>query len=223
MSKSIVHIGKEANKLDAQLTAGVDPEAQMEFGGVNGVGTNRMKAVAAAIRLGHCGWTERGLSRKHVSVVASGDSSVTEATLSNIERAISGLEIAETQRTELVRKALSCLGSECNRSGLRPVAAELSIDTGYLSRLLSGSRNLPPKPPRPYRIKAVMIAARPNKVAAMLNFTVMVMRISRLSFASSISQSCCLAIAKSNSFTASLHKPGAGDADRHLAWPRGLV
>ena len=144
VARSIVHIGKEANNLDIQAASGIDPEAQVEFL-VDVDKVKRTAAVADAVsRLG-LGKVAReaGLSRKHVAAVSGGASASTEATLSNIERAISSLEISASKQSAEMQRALRSLQAECKQSGLRQTAMALGVSASTLSRALSGERRLP--------------------------------------------------------------------------------
>lgn len=143
MAKSIVHIGKEANKLDIQMASGIDPGAQVEFH-IDAVKARRLKAIAALVRrFGPSAIArEAGLSRKHISAAAGGATSISEPALSSIERAISGLEIAATKHSAEMKQALESLQAECDRIGLRQVANKLEIGPSTVSRILSGQRRM---------------------------------------------------------------------------------
>jgi hypothetical protein len=143
IARSIVHIGKEANKLDPQSAMGVDPTAQAEFH-VDTSRATRLKVIEIAARqFGPARIArEAGLSRKHISGIAGSGAAVTEATLSKIERAISGLEIAEKKRSKESADLLDCLRTECKQGGLRQAADKLGVCPGVLSRVVAGQRHL---------------------------------------------------------------------------------
>jgi hypothetical protein len=156
IARSIVHIGKEANRLDIQSVSGVDPDAQVEFCAVSESRAGRLKAIRAALkkfgpsRLAR----ETGLSRQYLSKLAGGGVAVTEATLLKIEQAIAALEIIEARRHEKTDDARAWLRAECERIGLRQVALNLGVNAGHLSRMIAGTRpmlgavrSLWPRPP----------------------------------------------------------------------------
>jgi hypothetical protein len=142
--RSIVHIGKEANKLDIQSASGIDPDAQVEFEGNTGL-ASRLKAAGVAIsQIGVSRVArEADISRKHISMVANGSACASQGTLSDIERAISSLEIADKERSVEVERVRTLLWEECNRNGLRQVASRWEISPSSLSRFLSGQRRTP--------------------------------------------------------------------------------
>jgi hypothetical protein len=143
IARSIIHIGKEANKLEAQQTAGIDPHAQIEFL-FEAVGPGRLKAVAAAVkRLGAFRIArEAGFSRKHVASVAAGVAIPSNAALSKIERAIATLEIRETNHAVEIARVRAYLVAECRQKGVRQLAKSLKINPSTLSRVVSGQRLL---------------------------------------------------------------------------------
>jgi transcriptional regulator with XRE-family HTH domain len=143
IAKSIVHIGKEANKLDIQMAAGVDPDAQVEFHADASM-PGRLKAVVDAIRrLGPSRIAcEAGLSRTLLSTVANGTASPSEAALSKIERAILSLVVIEAKRAAEIAQVLKYLNTECKRVGPFQVANRLGISPSLLSRIISGQRSI---------------------------------------------------------------------------------
>ena len=140
IAKSVVHIGKEANKLEIQLATGFDPEAQVEYH------TDADNAERIALkRFGPARVArEAGLSRKHVSAVASGASAATWTAILKIEQAISSLSVTESSRSGETTQALDYLRTRCARIGLRQVACTLEISPGTLSRVVSGRRGISP-------------------------------------------------------------------------------
>jgi plasmid maintenance system antidote protein VapI len=143
IARSIVHIGKEANKLDIQAAAGVDPDAQVEFH-VDVARAGRLKVIVRAVKqFGPARVArEAGLSRKHISAIAGNKASVSDITLSKIERAISGLEIAETKQSRETAHLLHYLRTECEQVGLRQAADKLAVCPSVLSRVVAGQRGL---------------------------------------------------------------------------------
>jgi hypothetical protein len=107
-AKSIVLIGKEANKLDIQSAAGIDPGAQAEFHG-DVVRASRVKAIGrAAKRFGPTKIArESGLSRKHVTATITGTAIPSEFALSRIERAVLTLEVEDKNQAAHVREVLA--------------------------------------------------------------------------------------------------------------------
>ncbi len=118
-ARAIVHIGKEANKLEPQAAMGVELGAQVEFH-VDAGRAERMESITEGImRYGPVRVArEASLSRKHLSALAAGTTSATEAALSQIERAISSLEVMEIRLSEEVVQALIYLRAECERAGI---------------------------------------------------------------------------------------------------------
>ncbi len=144
IARSVVHIGKEANKLEIQSVAGVDPDAQIEFCAVSESLAVRLKAIKNALkRFGPTRVARKtGLSRKHLSELASGKASATEAALSKIEQAMAALEVVEVKQRCEADDVLVWLRAESKRIGLRELASNLNIDAGYLSRVLNKDRAL---------------------------------------------------------------------------------
>ncbi|MGA7711196.1 MAG: hypothetical protein WCA81_04790 [Rhizomicrobium sp.] len=144
IARSIIHIGKEANKLEIQSALGVDPDAQVEFCAVSESLAARLKVIKAAMkRFGTARLARQiGLSRKHLSGLASGKATATEATLSGIEQAITAREVVEVKQRQDADDMLVWLQAESKRIGLRRLAAKLGFDAGLLSRLLRGRRVL---------------------------------------------------------------------------------
>lgn len=142
--KSILHIGKEANKLEPQSVMGVDPKAQVEFCAVSESRAERLKAVCTALHnFGSCRMArETGLTRQYLSKVASGGVAVTEVTLSKIEQAMAVLEVGEARIRVEDEAVLAWLQAKCDRSNLRNVAAEIGVNAGQLSRILTRKRSL---------------------------------------------------------------------------------
>ena len=145
IAHSIVHIGKEANKLDIQSAAGVDPNAQVEFCAVSEGRAGRLKVIRAALKKFGPSHVARqtGLSRQYLSKLAGGGAAMAEAALSKIEQAIAAVEVVEAKRQGEVDKSLAWLRTECERIGLRAVAANLGVDAGHLSRIVTERRPLP--------------------------------------------------------------------------------
>ena len=143
IARSIVHIGKEANRLEMQLAAGTDPSAQAEFNVCAG-DTERMEAIKAALkRFGPSrAARDSGLSRKHISAVANGVAIPTEAALSKIEQAISRLEVTDAMRSKDTAQVLDYLRVESMRIGLRQLAINLCVQPSVLSRIISGRRTI---------------------------------------------------------------------------------
>lgn len=143
ISRSVVHIGKEANKLEPQQVTGIDPHAQVEFL-VAGDRAGRLKAIAAAVQQFSPSAVAReaGLSRKHVSAIAKGTVRASEAALSKIERAASALDVEGKRNSVEICRALGFLRAECERVGLRQIAGAMGIDPSILSRVVSEQRGL---------------------------------------------------------------------------------
>jgi hypothetical protein len=142
IARSIVHIGKEANKLDIQSVLGVDPNAQVEFCAVSESRAGRLRATRAGLKTFGPSRVARetGLSRQYLSKLAGGEVVVTEATLAKVEQAIGALEVVEAKRQGDVDESLAWLRIECERIGLRQVALDLGSNAGHLSRILASTR-----------------------------------------------------------------------------------
>ena len=145
VAKSIIHIGKEANKLDIQSVSGVDPDAQVEFCALSENRAGRVKSARAALKqFGPSRMARKtGLSRQYLSKLTGTQAIMPEATLAKIEQAMIPLEIAAQKAQGLIRVALEQLRLECDRNGLRHVAGILGVNPGHLSRIIAGERPMP--------------------------------------------------------------------------------
>ena len=146
IARSIVHIGKEANKLDIQSASGVDPNAQVEFCAVSESRAGRLMAIRTALKKSGPSRLARetGLSRQYLSKLAnSGGVAVADTTVSKLEQAFATLEVVETRRRREGETLLAWLRTECERIRMRKVAQNLGIDAGCLSRVLAGRRQMP--------------------------------------------------------------------------------
>src|SRR6185437_49352 len=143
IARSIIHIGKEANKLDIQAAAGVDPDAQIEFH-VDLARAGRLKVIVRAVKQFGTAQVAReaGLSRKHIWAIAGGAASATDPTFSKIEKAVSSLDIALARQSLETAEVLDHLRSERERLGLREVADALGLSPSFISRVLSGRRRI---------------------------------------------------------------------------------
>ena len=142
VTRSIRHIGKEANKLDTQLAMGVDPSAQAEFG----TGQDDRKARMAAVKrvAAEFGSTvlaaEAGISRQHLSTILNGNGHVTASMLERLERAAAALQVQSTAHASANEEILEHARRVIAKIGLRKFAALAGIDAGHLSRVLTGKR-----------------------------------------------------------------------------------
>lgn len=139
--KSILHIGKEANKWEEQYLLGYDPAAQIEYGitpeqkieTFNGVlegieihGAKRVAEIA-------------NLSERYVLKISKGQANPPHKTLAKLNRATKILEIDSAEQKSTLDKIHEKM-KEKNIS-MRTLAAELEIDASNLAKVLSGRRN----------------------------------------------------------------------------------
>ena len=145
IARSIVHIGKEANRLDIQSASGVDPEAQVEFSAISASRTGRFKAIRAALKkLGPSRLArEADLSRQYLFKLAGGGVAVTEAALAKVEQAVASLEVVEARNRGEADEMRAWLRDECERISVRQAARNLGINPGHLSRIMAHARRIP--------------------------------------------------------------------------------
>jgi len=161
IARSMVHIGKEANKLDIQTASGVDPNAQVEFCAISESRVGRCKAIRTALKkLGPSRLArETDLSRQYLSKLAGGSVATTEASLAKIEQAIATLDVMNARKQIERETILAWLRAECERISMRQVAQNLGVDAGVLSRVLAGLRHIPKS-----LVRAMMLI-NPNPLA----------------------------------------------------------
>ena len=147
VAKFVRFIGKEANQLDLQLALGTDPAAQSEFGGVTYGRAQRISAIQnAAHKYGIAALSRSAVvSRQYLSGIISGGANATEHMISRIEQTIAGMEIEAAAHSIKVTSALAWLRQQREKHGPRALATMLGIDSGCLSRELSGIRRLSAK------------------------------------------------------------------------------
>jgi hypothetical protein len=141
--RSVRHIGKEANKLDDQMSFGIDPAAQAEFGDGRKSVRLRVDAIKTAVeKFGPVKLArEAGISRQCLHTIIK-RSKLSAKVLIQIEQAATALEISREADTTAKAPALTELRALIQRVGLRQTARMLKINAGQLSRIASGARPL---------------------------------------------------------------------------------
>ncbi len=139
--KSILHIGKEANKWEEQFLLGYDPSAQIEYGitpeqkndmrniileGIEVYGAKRVAEIS-------------NLSERYVLKISKGQANPPAKTLMKIHRATKILEIESAEQKLTLGKIHEKM-KEKNIS-IRALAAALKIDASNLAKILSGRRS----------------------------------------------------------------------------------
>ncbi len=139
-------IGKEANRWEEQLHMGSDPEAQVDYG----LASDNIALQLEQLRVECRQYSVRavaqatGLSVGEVVRIRSGQGIPTEITVTRLQEGLAQLRREDEQRADEVSKALEGTRNLVGTRALRAAARELKVSPSFLSRVLSGSREMSP-------------------------------------------------------------------------------
>jgi transcriptional regulator with XRE-family HTH domain len=139
--KSVLHIGKEANKLEEQFYLGLDPEAQLEYGISPEQKDEMLQYVLQAISVhGAKNMADAAkLTERHVLKISSGKANPSEKALAKLHAAAKILDNAAVSE-EVMRQRVKGIMEE-RQVSIRNLAAALETDPSNLAKILSSDRN----------------------------------------------------------------------------------